>query len=51
MKENLVQERKRLTERLEWLGLRSTGSDRIERRLKEIDAEIERYERLERCSI
>lgn len=46
MKETLAQERKRLTERLEWLGLRSTGSERIEHRLKEIDAKMKRSKRL-----
>lgn len=43
MIESLLQERSALEHRLNWLGLRSTGSDRIERRIREINREVERY--------
>jgi len=36
----LHEERERLKKRLDWLGVRSTGSDRIEARIRQIDAEI-----------
>jgi hypothetical protein len=36
----LREERERLKKRLDWLGVRSTGSDRIEARIRQIDAEI-----------
>lgn len=35
--ESLREERERLKKRLEWLGVRSTGSDKIEQRIREID--------------
>lgn len=41
MKE-LLEERERLIQRLNWLGLRSTGSERIERRIKEIEEKLKR---------
>lgn len=40
----LRKERERLSNHLNWLGVRSTGSDRIEERIRMIDAEIERIE-------
>ena len=33
----LEEEREELRKHLEWLGVRSTGSERIEKRIKEID--------------
>lgn len=36
----LREERERLKKRLDWLGVRSTGSDRIEAQIRQIDAEI-----------
>jgi len=40
----LREERERLKKRLDWLGVRSTGSDRIEARIRQIDAEIAHIE-------
>lgn len=37
MIETLEQERERLVKHLNWLGVRSTGSERIERRIAELD--------------
>lgn len=41
MKE-LMEERSRLVERLKYLNVRSTGSDRIEARIREIDRQLNR---------
>lgn len=43
MIEKLIEERQQLQSRLDWLGLRSTGYDRIEKRIREIDGYIEGY--------
>ena len=39
--DKLQEERNRLQARLDWLGVRSTGSERIEKRIREIDRYIE----------
>ena len=38
----LIQEKEQLKQRLNWLGIRSTGSDRIEERIRVIQSEIKR---------
>jgi len=49
-KADLIAERDALQRKLDWLGVRSTGSDRIEKRIREINATLgysqERYLRL-----
>lgn len=39
-KADLITERDALQRKLEWLGVKSTGSDRIEMRIREIDREM-----------
>ena len=47
---DLISERDSLQRKLDWLGLRSTGSDRLEERIKEINEKLgyshERYLKL-----
>lgn len=38
----LKAEREQLKKRLSWLGIRSTGSERLERRIAEIDRKLAR---------
>lgn len=37
---DLITERDNLKSKLNWLGVRSTGSERIEKRLREIESEM-----------
>lgn len=37
---DLMSERDSLQRKLDWLGVRSTGSERIEKRIREIDREM-----------
>lgn len=50
IKNDLITERDALQRKLDWLGVRSTGSDRIEDRIKEINEKLgyshERYLKL-----
>ena len=43
--DKLLEERNQLQTRLNWLGVRSTGSERIEKRIREIDMFVEGVQR------
>ena len=43
--DKLQEERNQLQARLNWLGVRSTGSERLEKRIREIDRYIDGVKR------